>query len=197
MERDDSDDSPVVLIADDEAELAQLYAHWLEESYEVLVATGGREALELASDEVDVALLDRRMPTMTGDEVLAALRDRGINCRVAMITAVEPDIDIVDMPFDDYMVKPITREQLFSVVEVLLSRAEFDDRTQEFFSLASKKATLESVQKDVNSQEYESLTSRMDELRGELDQTLTEFSSEAFEAAFRDIPDEDDIGSPD
>ena len=194
MVRDDSNDSPVILIADDEAELAQLYAHWLNESYEVLVATGGEEALELVSHDVDVALLDRRMPTMTGDEVLSALRDRGINCRVAMITAVEPDTDIVDMPFDDYMVKPITREQLFSVVEVLLSRAQFDTRTQEFFSLASKKATLESVQKDVNSEEYEALTSRMDELRSELDQTLTEFSSEAFEAAFRDIPEDEEFG---
>jgi DNA-binding response OmpR family regulator len=199
MVRADSDESPVVLIADDEIELAQLYARWLDDSYEVLVATGGEEALELATDAVDVALLDRRMPTMTGDEVLSALRERGINCRVAMITAVEPDVDIVDMPFDDYMVKPITREQLHSVVEVLLSRGEFDDRTQEFFALASKKATLESAQKDVNSEEYERLTSRMDELREELDQTLTEFSSEAFEAAFRDLPDEDEIGpnSPD
>jgi DNA-binding response OmpR family regulator len=196
MVRDDRSDSPVVLIVDDEAELAQLYAHWLDESYDVLVATSGEEALELAHDGVDVALLDRRMPTMTGDEVLSALRDRGIDCRVAMITAVEPDTDIVDMPFDDYMIKPITREQLFSVVEVLLSRAEFDDHTQEFFSLASKKATLESVQKDVDSDEYEALTSRMDELRGELDQTLTEFSSEAFEAAFRDIPDDDDFEPP-
>jgi DNA-binding response OmpR family regulator len=195
MVRADSNDSPVVLIADDEAELAQLYAHWLADSYEVLVATSGEEAVELASDDVDVALLDRRMPTMTGDEVLSALRERGIDCRVAMITAVEPDVDIVDMPFDDYMVKPITREQLQSVVEVLLSRLTFDDRTQEFFALASKKATLESAQKDTDDAEYDRLTDRMDELREELDQTLTEFSDEAFEAVFRDLPDDADLGS--
>jgi DNA-binding response OmpR family regulator len=112
-----------------------------------------------------------------------------------MITAVEPDVDIVDMPFDDYMVKPITREQLQSVVEVLLSRLTFDDRTQEFFALASKKATLESAQKDTDDAEYDRLTDRMDELREELDQTLTEFSDEAFEAVFRDLPDDADLGS--
>jgi hypothetical protein len=35
----------------------------------------------------------------------------------------------------------------------------------------------------------------MDELREELDQTLTEFSDEAFEAVFRDLPDDADLGS--
>jgi DNA-binding response OmpR family regulator len=187
----DSDGRPVVLVADDEAELAELYAHWLADEYDVRVATGGEEALELATEAVDVALLDRRMPMMTGDEVLAALRDRGIDCRVAMITAVEPDVDIVDMPFDDYLVKPVTREELRSVVAVLLSRAEFDTRTQEFFALASKKATLESAQKDDTSEEYERLTARMDQLRTELDETLTEYSSDDFAAAFRELPDED------
>ncbi|WP_152041380.1 response regulator transcription factor [Salinigranum salinum] len=187
------DDRPVVLVTDDEAELAELYAHWLADSYEVLVATSGEEALELATDDVDVALLDRRMPSMTGDEVLSALRQRGVNCRVAMITAVEPDLDIVQMPFDDYLVKPITREELHSVVEVLLSRAQFDDRTQEFFALASKKATLESAAKDGSSDEYERLTARMRQLRGELDDTLSQFSNEEFEAAFRELPNEPDF----
>jgi DNA-binding response OmpR family regulator len=192
MERAD-DSRPVVLVTDDEAELADLYAHWLADSYEVLVATSGEEALELATDDVDVALLDRRMPSMTGDEVLSALRQRGVNCRVAMITAVEPDLDIVQMPFDDYMVKPITREELHSVVEVLLSRAQFDDRTQEFFALASKKATLESAAKDGSSEEYERLTARMTQLRTELDGTLSQFSNEEFEAAFRELPSEPDF----
>jgi DNA-binding response OmpR family regulator len=191
----DSDGPPVVLVADDEAELADLYAHWLADGYEVRVATGGEEALELATDEVDVALLDRRMPMMTGDEVLSALRERGINCRVAMITAVEPDVDIVDMPFDDYLVKPVTRDELHSVVTVLLSRKEFDSRTQEFFALASKKATLESAQKDGSSEEYSRLTERMEQLRGELDETLTEFSSDEFAAAFRELPSDDAFDS--
>jgi DNA-binding response OmpR family regulator len=190
MVGEDSDGSSVVLIADDEAELAKLYAHWLDDSYETLVATGGEEALDLATEAVDVALLDRRMPSMTGDEVLSALRERDIDCRVAMITAVEPDVDIVEMPFDDYLVKPVSREELHSVVEVLLSRATFDNRTQEFFALASKKATLESADKDDASDEYERLTARMSEIRSELDETLSQYSSEDFEAAFRELPSE-------
>jgi DNA-binding response OmpR family regulator len=196
MVGEDSDGLPVVLVADDEAELAELYAHWLGESYEVIVATGGEAALDLATDDIDVALLDRRMPSMTGDEVLSALRERDIDCRVAMITAVEPDVDIVDMPFDDYLVKPVTRDELHSVVEVLLSRAQFDDRTQEFFALASKKATLESTAKDDPSEEYDRLTTRMGEIREELDETLSQYSSEDFKAAFRELPGDEGFDTP-
>jgi DNA-binding response OmpR family regulator len=195
MEEEADDGPPVVLVVDDEAELAELYGYWLGDTYETVVATSGEEALELATGDVDVALLDRRMPEMTGDEVLSALRERGIDCRVAMITAVEPDVDIVDMPFDDYLVKPITREELHSVVEVLLSRASFDDRTQEFFALASKKATLESAEKDGPSEEYSRLTARMGEIRAELDETLSQFSNEEFEAAFRELPEDEEFDS--
>jgi DNA-binding response OmpR family regulator len=189
----DGDGSPVVLVVDDEPELAELYAHWLGDTYDVLVATSGEEALETATDDVDVALLDRRMPSMSGDEVLDALRERSIDCRVAMITAVEPDLDIVEMPFDDYMVKPISREELHSVVEVLLSRTQFDNRTQEFFALASKKATLENAAKDGDTDEYRRLTARMNQLREEIDETLSQFSNEEFRAAFREFPDESDL----
>jgi DNA-binding response OmpR family regulator len=189
------DGQPVVLVVDDEAELAELYGYWLDEAYDTVVATGGEEALALATEAVDVALLDRRMPEMTGDELLSALREREVDCRVAMITAVEPDIDIVEMPFDDYLVKPITREELHSVVEVLLSRARFDSRTQEFFALASKKATLESAQRAEDSEEYERLTARMREIRSELDETLSQYSDEDFEAAFRELPSGEGIDS--
>jgi CheY-like chemotaxis protein len=41
----------------------------------VRTAYGGHEALEELSDDVDVILLDRRMPGLSGDEVLEEVRD--------------------------------------------------------------------------------------------------------------------------
>jgi DNA-binding response OmpR family regulator len=112
------------------------------EEYEVRTATGGPEALDLVDEEVDVALLDRRMPRMSGDELLDKLRERGIEAKVAMLTAVDPDVDIVDMPFDDYRTKPVAAAELRGLVRTLLLRASYDERCQEFFQLASKKAAL-------------------------------------------------------
>lgn len=50
------------------------------------------------------------MPGMSGQEVLEAIRDRGYGCMVAMLTVVEPDIDIIKIGFDKYLhVSPQTR----------------------------------------------------------------------------------------
>jgi DNA-binding response OmpR family regulator len=184
------DDRPRVLVVEDEVDLAHLYETYLETEYDVTVATDGETALDVVSDDHDVALLDRRMPETTGDEVLAGIRERELDCRVAMITAVEPDVDVVEMAFDDYLVKPVSREELHSLVEVLLRRATYDQQTQEFFQLASKKVALESSTDHSvrESEEYESLTAEMREIQDSLNETLTDLSTEDFEEAFRELP---------
>ncbi len=83
------------------------------------------------------------MPGLSGDEVLEQIRDRDLNSRVVMVTAVKPDFDIIDMGFDDYLVKPVSKDDLYTTVEGMLSRIEYDNQMQEYFSLVSKKAVLE------------------------------------------------------
>ena len=172
-----NDPPPTVLAVDDEPDLAELYKVYLDDRYRVRVATGGEEALSMMDETVDVVLLDRRMPDMSGNEVLEAVRDEGYDARIAMLTAVEPDVDIVDMPFDDYKTKPVTREDLVTLVEVLLYRAEFDERSQRFFALASKKAALEASGATEN-EEYADVLDRLREVRAEVEETLDVLSAE-------------------
>ena len=184
---------PLVLVVEDERDLADLYATWLRGEYRVRVAYGGREAIEKLDSEVDVALLDRRMPDLSGDETLEAIREEGIECRVAMVTAVEPDFDIVEMGFDDYLVKPVSRESLTGTVENLLLRDTYDEGIQELFALASKKALLESEKDpatlDAN-EEYQELSERVAELRSDLDETLASFDNDHnIDAMYRDLGD--------
>jgi DNA-binding response OmpR family regulator len=170
-----SDEGPLVLVVEDEPDLADLYATWLSVEYEVRTAYGGREAIELLDDVVDVILLDRRMPDLPGDEVLEVVRDRDLECRVAMVTAVEPDFDIIAMGFDDYLVKPVSKDDLRDTVDSLLLRDEYDEGIGELFSLASKKALLESEKGPEDLQtndEYQHLTDRISDLRTNLDTTL-------------------------
>ena len=157
-----------VLVADDEEGLVGLYEAFLAERYEVRTATDGRAALSLADEGVDVAVLDRRMPGATGDEVLSALRADESRYQVAMLTAVEPDTDILALPFDDYRTKPVDRQELRGVVELLLRRRECDERSQELFRLASKKAALETAG-TVGGEEYERLTEELAAARDRVD----------------------------
>ncbi|WP_053948438.1 HalX domain-containing protein [Halolamina sediminis] len=191
-----SDDRPLVLVVEDESDLADLYAAWLGSDYRVRTAYGGREALENLDSGVDIVLLDRRMPGLSGDEVLDAIQERGIDCQVAMVTAVEPDFDVLGMGFDDYLVKPVAREELLETVGDLERRSTYDTGVQELFSLSSKKALLEAEKTDAElaeNEEYQQLTDRLQQLREELDTTIDEMSeSGEFESLFREFEDVDD-----
>jgi DNA-binding response OmpR family regulator len=170
-----SEDRPTVLVIEDEPDLADLYSEWLKSDHDVRTAYGGEKALEVIDEGVDIVLLDRRMPDLSGDEVLDAIREKQIECRVSMVTAVEPDFDIVEMGFDDYLVKPVSRESLQDAVSGLLLRSEYDEGMQELFSLASKKALLESERSSTelkDNKEYQQLTDQIEALRGELDRKV-------------------------
>lgn len=66
---------PVLLIVDDEPDVAESLRHLFRRDYKVLTASSGPDALELlAEDEVHVILSDQRMPGMTGDVFLAQAR---------------------------------------------------------------------------------------------------------------------------
>ncbi|MFB6179337.1 MAG: response regulator [Halorientalis sp.] len=168
-------EQPTVLVAEDEQHLADLYSDYLAEDYEVLTAYGGEDAIEFLEDEsvtVDVALLDRRMPDVSGDKVLATINDRGYDCRVAMVTAVNPGFDIIDMGCDEYLVKPVSRDDLLEVVDRLLKLSEYSEKHQE---LTSKRLTRNVLQVEksgpelAESERFERLESEIAALESQLD----------------------------
>lgn len=196
----DGDNQPTVLVVEDERALIELYVRWLEDDYEVLTASGGEKALEQFDDEIDVVLLDRLMPGMSGDEVLEELRERIPKSKVAMVTAVEPDFDVITMGFDDYLTKPVEREELLETIERLLSRTEFDDIEQELYALSSKQAALRSSKPKEEleeNEEFRELRERITELRSKLDSTLPEMKDDEFVAMVRDIDGDSDDGDID
>jgi DNA-binding response OmpR family regulator len=183
--------SPEVLIVDDERQLADLYAGWLADAYPVRVAYDGDEALQALDDDVEVVLLDRRMPGLSGDEVLEAVTDQGYGCRVAMVTAVEPDFDIIEMGFDDYLVKPVTYADLKGTVDRLLTRNTYDEQVDEYARLLSKKATLEtekSRQQLAESDRFAELEARIDRLEATVDHMARNFDEDDVAAVLRDLP---------
>lgn len=187
--RDGETDSTTVLVVDDETALADLYAVWLEDTYRVRTAYGGEEALGALDETVDVVLLDRKMPDITGDEVLARLRERGLDCRVALVTAVDPDFDILELGFDSYVTKPVERDDLHEAVETLLRRRTYSERVREYFTLVEKKATLETAKSDDElgaSEEYATLVAEVEALGAEVDRLLDTFDDEDFVVLFRE-----------
>jgi DNA-binding NtrC family response regulator len=165
------DSETTVLVVDDEPDVADAYSLRLEQEYGVRTAYGGEDALETIDGEIQVVLLDRRMPDMSGDEVLEAFRDRGYDCGVIMVTAVDPDFDIIDMPFDDYLQKPVDRETLFDAIEEQLESLDEDAAVSELFSVTAKAGVLEqrkSSEELEDHPEYKDLKRRAAELREQI-----------------------------
>ena len=184
-------DDPVVLVVEDEPDVGETYEMWLASDYEVRRAASGAAALETLDEDVDVVLLDRMMPGMSGDEVLAKLRERGHDARVAMVTAVDPDFDIVEMGFDDYVTKPPTREALVETITDLLERSERADRVREYQSLLSKRTVLETEKSEAElaeSDAYARLEERIEALERDLEADEDRFLDDSeFVGALRDF----------
>lgn len=189
------DEPRTVLIVEDEEELADTFSRWLERDYRVLTANTGEEAIEAMDESVDVVLLDRRLPDFSGGEVLERIRGAGFDCRVAMITAVDPDFDILDMEFDDYVVKPVLQDDLFDIVDRLLALHTYDEQVQRSFGLASKLAILEAEKPTEElraNEEYVASKEELIDLREEIDDTLAGFEADAFTIAYRDLDSTDE-----
>jgi CheY-like chemotaxis protein len=138
-----------ILVVDDEPDLVALYEAWLDADYDVLTATDGETAVAAVEGRsVDVVLLDRQMPTRSGDEVLRELRARGHDCPVGLVTATRPDAGTFALPFDDYVVKPMDRETLTECVGRLATMIDCDAETRRRRRAASKLAVLGRLQSD-------------------------------------------------
>lgn len=178
-----------VLVVDDEETVADLYATWLGEDHDVICAYDGEHALEVVDESIDVVFLDRQMPGRSGDDVLDAIDERDLECRIVMVTAVDPGFDIVEMPFDDYLTKPVTRVELVASVDEMLTRDTYDEQMQEYFALVSKKATLETRKSPAELDEssgYAEIAARVEELGNLVDTTASQF--ESLDGVFQELP---------
>jgi len=211
-----------VLVVDDEEIVAEMYSDWLdEEGFDVEVANSGIEALRTVDDSFDVLLLDRRMPRLTGDDVLdvitsediqnmnperfkgepyrsateddwdkdirlqtvkrldkdlvGKIQESEIEARTCMVTAVDPDVDIVHMRFDHYLTKEIDRDELVEVVEELAALSKAGAEQVEYQSMQWKKRVLKGSKTESELREsdyYQQLQDRIEEMEGSEDEGI-------------------------
>lgn len=118
-----------ILAVDDEEDLLELLRYNLaKESYDVLTAATGEEALRaLAAGGVDLVLLDLMLPGMDGLDVCRAIRAdrRTAGVPIIMVTAKGEEEDVVEglaLGADDYVTKPFSPKVLVARVQAVLRR---------------------------------------------------------------------------
>jgi DNA-binding response OmpR family regulator len=121
---------PLLLVADDDADILELVTLRLERSgYDVLAASDGEHALELAREHrPDLAILDVSMPGLSGTHVTRRLRDEDATATlpVILLTARAQEEDLargLAAGADDYVCKPFSAEDLSARVQLLLQHS--------------------------------------------------------------------------
>ena len=119
--------NPLVLIAEDERDIADILCAYLErEGFRTVHAGDGRTALDLhLALKPDILLLDISMPLVDGWGVLSEVRRRG-NTPVVVTTALDQDIDKLQalrIGADDYVVKPFNPVEVVARVKAVLRRS--------------------------------------------------------------------------
>ncbi len=117
-----------ILVVEDRREVLDVLQRTLSDNgYEVLTATDGDLALEVALDRVpDLMILDIGLPKKNGYVVARELRARGFTNPILMLTArdaVEDKVAGLDAGADDYLSKPFDYDELLARVRALLRRA--------------------------------------------------------------------------
>ena len=118
--------SDSILIVDDEKEIADLVALYLRnEGYEVFLCYNGSDALNvIASQRLDMAILDVMLPDVSGFDICTKIREE--HCYpVIMLTAKGEEMDKITgltLGADDYMTKPFLPLELVARVKAQLRR---------------------------------------------------------------------------
>ncbi len=115
-----------ILIADDETEIRDILKLLLTgEGYNVIAAKNGQEALALASEDVDLYILDVNMPELSGFMAGTQLRTK-YDAPIIFLTAFSAETDKImgfSVGADDYIIKPFSNMELLMRVKAVLRRS--------------------------------------------------------------------------
>lgn len=123
----DSQNQKTILIIEDERNIVDILRFNLQRSgYRILTAFDGQDGLQQALKEnPDLILLDVMLPKMNGFDVCKALRKKGSNIPVIILTAREEETDKVlglEIGADDYITKPFSMRELIARVGANIRR---------------------------------------------------------------------------
>ena len=120
-------DNKILVVEDDRTLLDVLKYNLNKEGYNVLTATDGAQALEVARNQKpELIVLDIMLPELNGFEVCRILR-KDMNVPILMLTAKIEEVDKIvglEIGADDYMTKPFSVRELLARIKAMLRRAK-------------------------------------------------------------------------
>jgi signal transduction histidine kinase/DNA-binding response OmpR family regulator len=172
------EDAPIILVVDDSVDILHYLKSIFQDTYEVLAAKDGAEAIILAKEHIpDIIVSDILMPKMDGYQFTEQIKNDPLTSHIPIIllTAKDKTIDeleAMDLGADSYMTKPFSSKLLLAKVQNLIeNRRKLQQRFAQELILTPKEIA-------VTTADEEFLTRLQDVLEKNL--TKTDFSASKF-----------------
>lgn len=126
-----------VLIIDDSKDIREFLIHYIlkPKGFQISVAVSGREGLDqVIATRPDLVITDDQMPEMSGLEMLAEIKKRGLNIPTILMTAYgseETAVEAFRLGVRDYIIKPIDVEELSAAIERALRETRLQKERDE------------------------------------------------------------------
>ena len=118
----------ILIVEDDPATLRGLKDTFTSKGWDVVTAQDGQIGLEASLNcSPDLILLDLMLPHVNGYEICRAVRERGLEMPILMLTAKGQEEDIVlglNLGADDYITKPFRRNELIARANAFVRRSK-------------------------------------------------------------------------
>ena len=172
-----------ILIVDDEKMILNLLAHNLEkEGYNVIEATDGLEAINIAQEKkIDLILLDVMLPKLDGLSVCKRVKNM-LNIPILMVTAKDDELDKIlglELGADDYITKPFNIRELLARIKANLRKYDIVSNLEK--EQKSEKSKDDNKIKRTNIVEVGALTLDLDRFEVMVNNEIVDLTLREFE----------------
>jgi two-component system response regulator AtoC len=141
---------PRILIVDDEETIrTSVQSTATEEGYEVFLAENGADALKLVeTNELDLVLLDLRLPDINGIQVLQRIKEINEDILVIVITgyaSVESAVHAIKLGAYEYIKKPFKADSIKLILKLALDKLHLNRKVKQFTRAQSKEYGFENI----------------------------------------------------
>lgn len=170
----------VLVVADSSDALAAATAL---DSYRVETARTAATALDLLDDRVDALVVEAFLPDRSGERLLEAVRERGVEVRAAVLAGP----DAAPFPtFDVRVETPPTAEELAGAVDRLVSLRAYDAQVDRLYELARRQSQSGGAAPPIGDGGFDAVNEGILDARSAADSALTDVRAEDHERLFVD-----------
>jgi len=133
---------PSILIIEDDPMASSALSDYSSNPFNVRTVSRGEDGIRHYTKDTDLVILDRKLDDMSGDTVATKIKEKDQHALILVVSGIDPKDNILDLPVDCYLKKPVSRTELRSRISDILNRQGLELEQREYLALRSKQSAL-------------------------------------------------------